>query len=309
MPSRSRRTSVALAQVSRDLSAVVRAVMPAVVALTGESERYICSGSGFVVDTRGHVVTNAHVVEGLHPPVQAMLHDGSPQPAALVGVDALTDLALLRLEQPRRHHLHLRRRPAALGEMCVALGNPCGRYPETASLGIVSGVARTVYQEIGRPIYGSLQMDCAISPGNSGGPLIDVRGEVIGVSVRKDQQADNVGLAIPADTVRDVIAELMAKGEVKRASLGVSVKKGTVSIAGRQVEGVEVVEIAALQSRGFKRGDLIVRIGHTPVKDVTDVVRALTGSLIGKATPVHLVRHGERRTIVVRPRELRTEAS
>ncbi len=308
MRSRSRAPAT-IAQISRDLSAVVRSVMPAVVALTGESEKYICSGSGFVIDTRGHVVTNAHVVEGLRPPIQARLHDGSPQPAALVGVDTLTDLALLRLEQPRRAHLHLRRRRAALGEMCVAVGNPCGRYPETASLGIVSGVARTVYQEIGRPIYGSLQMDCAISPGNSGGPLIDVKGQVIGVSVRKDQQADNVGLAIPADTVREVVAQLMAKGEVKRASLGVSVKRGAASVNGRQIQGVEVVEIPPGRKRGFKRGDLIVRVGSTRVKDVTDVVRALTGHLIGKPTRVELVRGGERRTIVVRPQELRPEAA
>ncbi len=309
MPSRSRRAGSDLAHFSRDLAAVVGTAMPAVVALTGRSGEYMCSGSGFVIDSRGHVVTNAHVVEGLTTPIEAMLHGGGCQPAALVGVDPLTDLALLRLETPSRHHLALRKRPAALGEMCLALGNPFGRYPESASLGIVSGVARTVYQEIGRPIYGSLQMDCAISPGNSGGPVIDVEGWVIGVSVRKDQQADNVGFAIPAETVRDVVAELLTSGEVKRASLGISVKKGTASVDGREIAGVEVVEVAPAHTRSFQRGDVIVRIGKTPVANVTDIMRVLTGDRIGHALSVVLVRRGERRTIVVRPHELRTDVS
>ncbi|MGE5360791.1 MAG: S1C family serine protease, partial [Bacteroidales bacterium] len=188
--------------------------------------------------------------------------------------------------------------------MCLALGNPCGRYPETVTLGIVSGVARTVYQEIGRPIYGSLQTDCAISPGNSGGPLIDVEGQVVGVNVRKDQQADNVGFSIPADTVREVVTQLMATGEVKRASLGVSVRNGTAAVDGREVPGVQVVEVPGTHARLFKAGDLIVRIARTPVADVTDVMRLLTGDRIGKSLRVEIVRRGRRHTLIIRPREL-----
>jgi serine protease Do len=298
-----------IAQFSRDLATVVRSVLPAVVALSGTSGDYVCSGSGFIIDRAGHIVTNAHVVEDLRSPVDATLHGGAQQPASIVGKDPLTDLALLRLERAPRHHLTLRRKPAACGEMCLALGNPLGRYPESVTLGIVSGVARTVYQEIGRPIYGSIQTDCAVSAGNSGGPLVDVQGRVIGVSVRKDRQADNVGFAIPAETVREVVAELMASGRVRRASLGVTVRKGSVSIGGRTVEGVEVVDAPSTRSPGFRRGDLIVRIARTKVKDVTDVVRMLGGDRIGQSTTVELVRHGKRRTLVVRPRELRTPES
>ncbi|MGE5359986.1 MAG: S1C family serine protease, partial [Bacteroidales bacterium] len=151
MPSRSsearrrpaaRRKRSPLAAFSRELSEVVSTAMRAVVALSGHSGEYICTGSGFVIDRAGHVVTNAHVVEGVRSPIDALLHGGRRHPAALIGVDPLTDLALLRLEEPSRHHLTLRRSPATLGEMCLALGNPCGRYPETVTLGIVSGVAR-----------------------------------------------------------------------------------------------------------------------------------------------------------------------
>lgn len=301
----SRRPRPLLARFSGELSAIINDAMRGVVALSGVAGEYQCSGSGFIIDSAGHVVTNAHVVENMRPPIEALAHGGSRHPAALIGVDPLTDLALLRLEKPPRHHLEIRRAHVALGEMCMALGNPYGRYPETVSLGIVSGVARTVYQEIGRPIYGSLQMDCAVSPGNSGGPLIDVQGAVIGVTVRKDQQADNVGFAIPADTVREVVAELMASGEVKRASLGVSVKKGTASLDGHELHGVEVVEVPSVRSSSFKPGDLIIRIARTPVRDVTDVVRLLTADRIGKALAVQVVRRGRRFTLTIKPSELR----
>jgi S1-C subfamily serine protease len=101
------------------------------------------------------------------------------------------------------------------------------------------------------------------------------------------------------------VAQLMASGEVRRASLGVSVRNGTASVNGREVQGVQVVEVPSARSRTFKAGDLIVRIARTPVTDVTDVMRLLTGDRIGKSLPVDVVRRGKRHTLVIRPRELR----
>jgi len=293
-----------LAAFSRDLARLVAEVMPAVVAVSGRRDGDLYVGSGFLIDRDGHVVTNAHVVEGLKTPISAFVHGGQNHPAALLGVDVLTDLALLRLERPPRASLRLRRSPAALGEICLALGNPCGRYPESVSLGIISGVARTVWQEIGRPIYGSLQTDCATNLGNSGGPLVDAKGQVLGVSVRKDFEAEGVGFAIPADTVADVVAQLKAVGEVRRASLGIRVRRFTPAGGRPSRRGVEVVGVTEKQ-HDLRVGDLILGVDETPVGDVADLVRLLTGSRVGHLMKLDILRGGKRRVVAVRPQELK----
>jgi S1-C subfamily serine protease len=286
------------------LSALVEGVTPGIVGLSGHGDEFSACGSGFVIDRAGHVVTNLHVVRALHSPVDALLHGGIRQRAAIVGDDALTDLALLRLEGRSPAPLRLRRVPARLGEICLALGSPFGEYPESVALGVVSGVARTIEQEASRPIYHALQTDCAINPGNSGGPLIDARGEVIGVSNCLDSRAMGIGFAIPVETVRAVTAELIAVGKVVRASLGVSVIKRAMALRGRTVQGMEVLRVAREARGGLEPGDLIVRIEGRAVREPNDIHTLLTRDRIGKPIRVDVLRDGHRRRLSVRPHVL-----
>ena len=166
-----------LAGFSDELAELVGRVVPSIVALSGRGADFSGSGSGFLVDAKGHVITNAHVVEGFTPPIDVVIHGGVHTHAEVVGVDALTDLALLQLRTaPELPPLDLRESDARLGELCFGLGSPLGVYPESVSIGVVSGVGRTIRRKGTRPIYRAIQTDVAISPGNSGGPLVDSRG-------------------------------------------------------------------------------------------------------------------------------------
>ena len=292
-----------LASFSAELAGLVGRIGPGVVALSGKAGAYYSSGSGFAIDKQGHVVTNAHVIEDVTGPIEAALPGGGKTQASVIGVDPLTDLALLRLEQKPAAFLKFRAERARLGEVCLALGNPLGRFPESVSLGIVSGLSRTVWQEVGRPIYGSIQTDCAVNHGNSGGPLVDVAGLVLGVNNRKVEDADNVGFAIPADTVLWVVGQLLARGEVRRASLGVRVRKVEQTVGSRRVRALEVVEVPGAQARGLKPGDLIVGVAGTAVREIADILPLLTAERIGKPLALEIVRGRERREVIVRPRE------
>jgi S1-C subfamily serine protease len=299
-----------LSSFSDELAGLVGRIGPGVVALSGKAGQgaYYSTGSAFCIDTHGHVVTNAHVIEDVSGPIEAALPGGTKTTASVIGVDPLTDLALLRLEHKAAAFLRFRRDRARLGEICLALGNPLGRFPESVSLGIVSGLSRTVWQEVGRPIYGSIQTDCAVNHGNSGGPLVDVRGEVLGVNNRKVEGADNVGFAIPADTVLWVVGQLLERGEVRRASLGVRVRKVVATTGNRRLRGLEVVEVPGAQAKGLRPGDLIIGVAGTIVREIADILPLLTAERIGKPLALEIVRGGQRREVVVRPKEFRLKS-
>jgi S1-C subfamily serine protease len=219
----------------------------------------------------------------------------------VIGVDRVADLALLKLDGRWRFHLPLRTTPVRAGELCLAIGNPLGRYPETVTIGVVSGLARTAVAGPGRPHYHLLQTDCDIHEGNSGGPLVDARGRVIGVTTLLDSESPYIGLAIPAETVAAVVPQLVANGRVDRATLGVSVTKRVASAGGLDVSGLEVVRLLRQRNQPLKAGDIIVSVSGRPVPDPPALFALLGGDRIGRATPVEVVRRGRRLSITVTP--------
>src|SRR5512133_279341 len=201
-----------LADFSASLARLAASAMRGVVTIFGRTAEGEVAGSGFLIDGHGRIVTNYHVLEGVEAPLDVVLHGDIARTATILGTDPWTDLALLQVERSTRAHLHLRPTPARLGELCLALGSPLGVYSESASIGVLSGLARTIPQEVGRPIFRAIQTDCAINPGNSGGPLIDARGLVLGANNCADARAANIGFAVPAETIETVVTELKRSG-------------------------------------------------------------------------------------------------
>ena len=290
-----------LARFSEEFADLTELAMRATVAVSGPTPEGGSSGSGFFLDARGHIVTNHHVVADVRPPITITLHGGATALAGVVGVDRVADLALLKLDGEWPHHLSLRRSRARTGEMCLAVGNPLGRYPETVTIGVVSGLSRTASAGPGRPHYDMLQTDCDIHEGNSGGPLVDMRGRVIGVTTLLDSESPYIGLAIPAETVRAVVPQLLAIGRVDRATLGVSVAKRTTVVNGQELAGLEVVRITRERGQVLKTGDVILRVAKQPVPDPPALFALLGGDRIGQATPVEVLRAGRRVGVTVKP--------
>jgi len=298
---RSGRGAGLLARFSREIADLTGRVLQATVAVSGSTSDGGSSGSGFFFDTRGHIVTNHHVISDVQPPITITLQGGAKALAGVVGVDRIADIAVLTLDGKWPHALSLRRSRVRTGEMCLAVGNPLGRYPESVTIGVVSGLARTASAGPGRPHYDLLQTDCDIHEGNSGGPLVDMHGRVIGITTLLDTESPYIGLAIPAETVRVIVPQLLGAGRVERATLGISVAKRSVTAGGRDVTGLEVVRLLRQRGQALKAGDVIVSVARQPVPDPPALFALLGGDRIGRPTPVEVLRAGRRMSVTVTP--------
>ena len=290
-----------LARFSREVADLTGRVLRATVAVSGSTADGGSSGSGFFIDTRGHIVTNHHVIADVQPPIAITLHGGAKALAGVVGVDRIADIAVLTLDGKWPHALSLRRSAVRTGEVCLAVGNPLGRYPESVTIGVVSGLARTASAGPGRPHYDLLQTDCDIHEGNSGGPLVDAQGRVIGITTLLDTESPYIGLAIPAETVRAIVPQLLGAGRVDRATLGISVARRTVRDGGREITGLEVVRLLRQKGQTLKAGDVIVSVARQPVPDPPALFALLGGDRIARPTPVEVVRGGRRLSVTVTP--------
>jgi S1-C subfamily serine protease len=293
-----------LRTLSAELTAITERVFRATVAITGPTADGNSSGSGFFIDTQGHVLTNQHVVDGMTPPIKVMLNGGVTALAGVVGADVVADLAVLKLDRPWRHALRVRRRAARAGEMCLAFGNPLGRYPESVTIGVVSGLARTAVAGPGRPHYHLLQTDCDVQEGNSGGPLVDVDGRVLGVTTLLDRDSPHIGLAVPAATMLSVVPELLKHGRVLRGTLGVSVVKRAREIRGRLVDGLEVVAITRQRGQQLDVGDFVFRVDGQAVPEPPALFARLGREQVGRPLKVDVIRKGQRLSVIVKPWKL-----
>ena len=290
-----------LTRFSREIADLTGRVLRATVAVSGSTSDGGSSGSGFFLDTRGHIVTNHHVISDVQPPIAITLNGGTKALAGVVGVDKIADIAVLTLDGKWPHALPLRRSRVRSGEMCLAVGNPLGRYPESVTIGVVSGLARTASAGPGRPHYDLLQTDCDIHEGNSGGPLVDMSGRVIGMTTLLDSESPYIGLAIPSETVRIIVPQLLGAGRVDRATLGISVAKRSVVAGGREVAGLEVVRLLRQRGQALKAGDIIVSVAGLPVPDPPALFALLGRDRIGRETPVDVLRAGRRVAVTVTP--------
>ena len=284
--------SSALQAFSDQLVALIERTRLATVTVSGMSTSLLQggAGSGWLYDDQGHIVTNAHVVDGLTRLLEVQFAGTPAQPATVVGIDTASDLAVIRcdLSDSTRRPLTVRPIPAKLGEVCVALGSPL-RFRESVSLGIISGVSRqlttgtSVIEEV-------LQTDAAINPGNSGGPLVDCLGAVIGVNVARRADADNIGFAIASELVFDTVPELIAHGSIMRGTMGISIAESWADDgSARQV--ITVQKINTAQSL-FLPGDVIVAIDDQVVTRRYDVRKKLRRPAIGTTVTVDIQRAG-----------------
>jgi len=294
-----------LERLSDELAVLVARVLPCSAAISGMTRDFNeAAGSGFLFDDAGHLVTSSHVVEGLEPPLWIGLVDSPHAEASVLGMDPLTDVAVLQLEEYPKRHLRIRQRPARLGELCLALGSPFGMYRESVSLGIVSGLGRSLPQKGRRPIENAIQTDVAINPGNSGGPLIDVGGEVLGINMCIDPRAQEIGFAVPADTVEYVARELIMYGRVERAALGVTVAAQVVELAGGPEHRLAVTAVQGTVAGDLRPGDVLLRIAGREVTNRGDLFRLLSRECIGRPIAVEVLRDGRCATVAVRPGRL-----
>jgi len=257
------------------------------------------AGSGFLVTPDGYLLTNQHVAEGADP-VTATLDDGTELTAERVGGDADTDLALLRVGGGMPlSHLRLGDSSALrVGQVVVAIGNPQG-LSHTVTTGVVSALGRSLRARNGRLIEGVIQTDAALNPGNSGGPLLDTRAAVVGVNTAIVAGAQALCFAVPADTARWVVSELLRHGRVRRAFLGIAAE--TVALPRRTVlhHGLPAASAVAVQQvvaggpalqAGLAAGDRIVRVDEAATPDVDTLHRLLGAERVGREVRVELLR-------------------
>ena len=286
----------------------VEAVAPAVVRIdVGRG-----SGSGVVFTPDGFTLTNDHVVGGGGRPT-ATLPDGRTLAAEVVGRDPHTDLAVLRLAGASLPIAAFgSSRAVRVGQVAVAIGNPFG-FQHSVTAGVVSATGRSLQARSGRVIDDIIQTDAALNPGNSGGPLVTTRGEVIGINTAMIPIAQGLCFAIASNTARLVASWLMRDGRIRRSALGVVGQNTPVPrVLARALQlavdsGVAVASVqegSAAAIAGLRAGDIILALAGEPVRDVTDLHRLLTRDRIDLPCPVVVLRRGERRTLTVVPREL-----
>src|SRR5436190_12636488 len=302
---------------SEAVVAVVDAVGPSVVSIRTNVRAGRRSGagagSGVVIASDGYVLTNSHVVHGAHD-LEVSLTDGRRFAATLTGDDPGTDLAVIRVDAPAlpaaRFGQSARLR---VGQLVIAIGNPFG-FESTVSAGVVSALGRSLRSTAGRLIDNIIQTDVALNPGNSGGPLVDSRGRVVGINTAVFAMAQGISFAVPIDTATWVIPQLLARGRVVRAYLGFGGQSRPVDrrlarllgLAGeRAVEVANVEASTPAAAAGLKTGDLIITIDTRPVETVDDVHRVLAPEAIGREMTIAFARDGRRMETTVTPREAR----
>jgi S1-C subfamily serine protease len=261
------------------------------------------SGSGFVIDENGHIVTNEHVVDGADQFRVRFGENGDPIVAKLLGTDPSADLALLKVDpkdvgEPLRPLVLGASEDLQPGDPAIAIGSPFG-LEGTVTSGIVSALGRTIQAPNGFSISGAVQTDAAINPGNSGGPLLDESGRVIGVNsqIRTNggDQNSGVGFAVPVDAVKRAIPVLEKGKDVQHAYLGIS--SGVANEGGAAVRSV--ISGGPAARGGLRSGDRIVEIAGTPVREPDDVSAVVNTRRPGDKVRVIVERGGQRRTLTV----------
>lgn len=298
---------------SRTVADIAERVGPAVVRVAARAASGAGgTGSGVVISPDGLVLTNSHVVQGARRAELAM-PDGRVLGARLVGDDPDTDLALLRAEDGRtlpaaRLGDSKRLKP---GHLVVAIGNPLG-FESTVTAGVVSALGRSLRGRGGRLIEDVIQTDAALNPGNSGGPLVSSRGEVVGINTAVILGAQGICFSVASNTANYVVSELIRHGRVRRAYIGVGAqttalpRRIALAMGLRNVKGAVALNVDAngpAGIAGIQPGDIIVALDGTMVEGSDDLIRALNAERIGRSVVLSAVRKGELRHTPLVPLE------
>jgi S1-C subfamily serine protease len=298
---------------SHAVTGVVDRVGPAVVKLdVSKGGRPAGSGSGVILSPDGLVLTNSHVAQGTHR-VGVATQDGRHFDARLIGDDPDTDLALVHIEQPVNLPWAQLGDSKALrrGQVAIAIGNPLG-FEATVTAGVISALGRSLRAKNGRLIEDVIQTDAALNPGNSGGPLVSSRGEVIGINTAVIMGAQGICFAVASNTASLVMGQLIRHGRVRRASIGIAAQHAILSRRVQVATGIDRASGAMIASvetgspadkAGLLMGDIVVALGGEKVTGVDDLIRHLDESRIGRQTELDVVRNGKARMFEVTPRE------
>ena len=271
------------------------------------------TGSGFVWDQDGHIVTNFHVVQG-GDRASVTLNDNSTYPATIIGRAPDKDIAVLHIDAPPQKLLPLPLGQSAnlrVGQKVLAIGNPFG-LDQTLTTGVVSGLGREIKSVTQRSIFDVIQTDASINPGNSGGPLLDSAGRLIGINtaIYSPSGANaGIGFAVPVDTVNSIVPQLLKYGKLTRPALGIQPVPDQVAIQ-NGIDGVAILgvnpggaaEKAGLvgviqRADGFRLGDIIVKIDTMEIHRSSDLFHALDSHKVGDEIEVTVVNRGHRRTV------------
>ncbi len=270
-------------------------------------------GSGIIIDNQGHILTNYHVVDHARR-LKVTLNDGKTFNAKVIGTDKLTDLAVLKIENPNNNNATIDFIPSIelgdsdslrVGQIVIAIGNPFGLTGgPTVTTGIISSLNRNIEFEEG--ILELVQTDAAINPGNSGGPLVNTNGQVIAINTAKIPYAHGIGFAVPVNTAKTILQELIQYGKVNRPWLGVSTIKITNRIAryyrlptneGALV--VKVEEYSPAADAGIRPGDIIEEVDEKRIEEITDLSSRIKKKRINDKTLLSVNRYGRRFNISV----------
>jgi S1-C subfamily serine protease len=272
------------------------------------------SGSGFVFTPDGFILTNSHVVHGASK-IDVTLMDGRQFQAQLIGDDPDTDLAVIRVAAPNVVPAQLgESQSIRVGQLVIAIGNPFG-FQYTVTAGVVSALGRSLRAQSGRLMDGVIQTDAALNPGNSGGPLVNSRGEVIGVNTATILPAQGICFATSIDTAKFVAGRLIRDGKISRSYIGVAgqnvpVPRRIVRFYQLPVETAVLVvsfetngEASAAKEAGLLAGDLVVEFDGLPIRGIDDLHRLLTDERIGKRVPVTVIRGVQKLALELVPKE------
>jgi S1-C subfamily serine protease len=304
---------------SKAVVAVVEAVGPAVVSISIGQETPRAefepqgAGSGFVITPDGYLLTNSHVVAGA-PKIEAAFVDGSRLPATLIGDDPATDLAVIRVSAGGLPYAQLGDSTGLrVGQLVIAMGNPFG-FQSTVSSGVISALGRTLRSRMGRLIENVIQHTAPLNPGSSGGPLLDAHGRVVGINTAIIFQAQGIGFAIPSQTARWVVSQILTRGRVQRSYLGIV---GYQRVLDRRIvrfhklrkdQAVEVVRLepaGPAEAAGLRVGDLIVEINGQDTASVDELHRILAEWPVGRPLAAVLLRGKDRIEVSLTPVESR----
>jgi putative serine protease PepD len=283
------------------VASVYKTAVRSVVTVKVQSAQGEATGSGFVFDAKGRIVTNQHVVDGAQN-VVVRYHNGREIEAGVVGTDPSSDIALL---EPIGGDQGIAALPSGsstsleVGDPLIAIGSPFG-LEGTLTTGVVSGLGREIQAPDGFAIDGAIQTDAAINQGNSGGPLLDADGRVVGVNSQIQTETggnDGIGYAVPVETVRNVVDQLLKSGQVRHAYLGVRLSDADSS-GGARIE--QVVPGTPAANAGLRNGDVIVSAGGKTVSDGADLRAAVSGSTPGDKLELRVKRNGSTLSIEVR---------
>jgi S1-C subfamily serine protease len=308
---------------SRTVVSAVARVAPAVVNIdvkqrvgARRGEREVSgNGSGFVITPDGFILTNSHVIHDARA-ITVNLPDGREYPAQLTGDDPDTDLAVIRIDAPQLQHVrladseHLR-----VGQLVIAIGNPLG-FEASVTAGVVSAVGRSMHAQSGRLIDNIIQTDAALNPGNSGGPLVNSAGEVVGVNTAMIRPAQGICFAIGSNTAKFVAGWLIKDGKIRRSYIGVAgqnvpIHRRIVRFYGLTLEtGVLVASVeknSPAERAGLRAGDLIIAFNNQPIGSVHHLHKVLVGEQINVTSSLTIIRHTEKLEVPILPAESRAQ--